>query len=73
MAMLMFVLSVTVCELIAFELPNVLDLNVTLKMNLMKVKDDDDLDENLHTDGPCKSAYLWKNWRFCVQPFDRST
>ena len=44
LALAMFALSVTVCEVILYELPNVLNSNFyTLKM---KVKYVDDLDEN---------------------------
>ena len=45
LAIAICVIAVTVCERITYELPNVLDTNLTLKM---EVKDVDDLDENVH-------------------------
>ena len=43
LAIIMFALSIAVCEIIMYKLSNILDTNLTGKL---KVKDVDDLDEN---------------------------
>ena len=46
-----------VCEIMAIELPKVLDSNLSLKQRSKRV---DDLNENWQTDGPFKYAYVCK-------------
>ena len=62
--MAMFALSVTVCDIITFELTNVLESKMKIKdVNLkMKVKRVDDLDENglLHLHG--QHVCVRQNW-----------
>ena len=62
----MFVLCVAVCETIKYELPNVFDLSLTLKM---KVKDFEDLNELVHIScqGSCMQKKALLGPAFCLQ------
>ena len=55
LALAMSVTSVTVCEIITFELSNVLDSNLTFKM---KVKDVDDFEKIYQANVSCQRAYV---------------
>ena len=61
LAIAMFVLSVTVCEIITYELPNVLFESLTFKM---KVKDVDDSNENWPAKVICQHASECIKWCF---------
>ena len=58
LAIAMIVLSVAVCEIITYELPNVLDSNM-----IFKKRDRTVLDENWLADNHCQCAYVPKNLR----------
>ena len=57
LAMVMFALTVAICEIIMYELCNVLDSkSLTLKLKVMDV---DNLNENWQANLLCQRAYNW--------------
>ena len=59
----MFVLSVTISEIITYELPNVLHSNF-LNLKFKEDKGVDDLSENWPANVPYQHAYVRNDWRF---------
>ena len=56
------ILSVTVCKIVTFEIPNVLLFeSLTFKIEIKVV---DDLNENWLAEVTYQRAYVCKNWRF---------